>query len=124
MGMYDTLTVKAHLPGIPDAPEREFQTKDLDLCLSHFELDAEGRLWRIRRGLRDDPAFPRERLTGVSNLCFCDTDIDYEVEFVRGRANRIRLLSEREDGEGNWLLEAGEWVAWKSPSRARKEAIQ
>ena len=55
MGMYDTIRCEYLLPRGEDCKELAnldfnkdliYQTKDLDCCLSHYEIRADGTLWR------------------------------------------------------------------------------
>ena len=53
MGLYDTVECKYPLP-MPDKPQgylgsTYFQTKDLDCCLGHYEIQEDGSLWIEKR---------------------------------------------------------------------------
>lgn len=48
MGMFDYIYSRHPLPECDLPPETEFQTKDLDYCLEHYVIAADGRLLRCR----------------------------------------------------------------------------
>jgi hypothetical protein len=58
MGMYDHIRIRREMP---DGSKSDgwYQTKDLENCLTDYEIDAAGQLWEV--GM-DAGAYTRERL--------------------------------------------------------------
>ena len=46
MGMFDTLRVEQKIPGFPDIPKCEFQTKAFDNAMENYVIFSNGELYR------------------------------------------------------------------------------
>ena len=124
MGMYDTIICKYPLP-MPDDPKgytgsHDFQTKDLDLALSSYDIDENGQLFIHRHegewiegNKNSESLFGRmghfkttkrwlEELNITTTIVFYDyqhsqnTDYDYFIEyetvFVNGKMTSAKLI--------------------------------
>ena len=112
MGMFDYLKVETKLPGYPEIPDEEFQTKSFDNCMEHYVITNKGELYRevwdykwiddneipIVKGYlkRIDDTYRREYLTDFhGDIIFYEGKLingkwrDYTARFTEGRLTRI-----------------------------------
>ena len=93
MSLFDTIQCDYPLPD-PEFQQEEFQTKDLDCLLNRYRISADGRLWRLPRGiafLGDDPSpdpAKREDTNYHGEFSFYANTpkkwVEYRVCFTRG----------------------------------------
>src|SRR5689334_23005074 len=54
MGMFDDITVRYPLPGLPPDHDGEFQTKSLECVLAQYLIDEHGGLWHQGEAVKYD----------------------------------------------------------------------
>ena len=74
MGMFDTIICRMPLPGWTGSVD-DFQSKDLDLQLDTFEIDADGRLLHHRR--RYNPKTDDMESTGIERVPTFDGTLNF-----------------------------------------------
>jgi hypothetical protein len=79
--MFDYLHCQCALPGLDDPTSLEFQTKDLDCCMAHYTITADGRLVTAEYRTEDhsDPTGDAiERISGMlTRIKTGDRDIEF-----------------------------------------------
>lgn len=87
MGMFDDITCEHALPGDPQPPGKDFQTKDFDCLMDKYTITADGWL------LKDGESVPFHGLLEFHTYS-TKTHIwfSYEAKFTDGRLVQIRPL--------------------------------
>lgn len=108
MSLYDTLKCHYPLPD-PELQDEEFQTKDLEAMLNRYLIDAEGKLWRLHRGVdlfeRNNPpeADKMEDTHYHGDIGFyTDTKegrVEYRARFTHGIVEWIRRIERKVNAE-------------------------
>lgn len=112
MGLFDTIKVEQKIPGFPDIPNVEFQTKSLDNAMENYVITNNGELYRevweyewvednsmpILKGFmkKVEGSYRREYLTDYhGDIIFYEgkkvdgTWRDYTARFTEGKLTRI-----------------------------------
>lgn len=90
MGLFDYIRCHVPLPPDGEISVDEFQTKDLDNCLLHFEIREDGTLWEKRVNYKwvDEPELelvPTENEPEWVQL----TDVHRDVRFYGGQKEYV-----------------------------------
>jgi len=101
MGMFDTITCEAPLPGPASS---DFQTKSLECEMAAYRIDADGQLWEDGAGFcrRDEgvPAVPRP-LSMTGEIRFYGRTkqypevgefVKYSAYFVKGKLKELHQI--------------------------------